>query len=177
MRHVAVGLSTDLSGEYRTTRACSIRSVPHVQKTTDDATVVEPARWSIAGQFLEALTCRDYERLSEALDSDVRLRALLPPGPSEWNGRTDVVDVFRAWFGAAERFDVIDATVGAVAGRLQMTWRARVRPAPLDRAGWHLIEQHAFADIGETITTMDLVCSGFRAERTHPREHEEEEKR
>ena len=32
--------------------------------------------------------------------------------------------------------------------------------------GWHLIEQHAFVDVAETIEALDLVCSGFRAERT-----------
>jgi hypothetical protein len=47
-----------------------------------------------------------------------------------------------------------------------MTWRIRLRPAPFAIGdGWHLIEQHAFADIAETIETLELVCSGFRAER------------
>jgi hypothetical protein len=121
-------------------------------------------RWSIAGSFIEGLATRDYEMLAASLDDDVRFRALLPPGPSEWHGRTDVTDVFRSWYADADRFDVIDATVGEVAGRLQMTWRVRLRPAPFDKGdGWHLIEQHAFADITDTIESLDLVCSGFRA--------------
>jgi hypothetical protein len=31
---------------------------------------------------------------------------------------------------------------------------------------WHVIEQHAFADVADTIEALDLVCSGFPAEPT-----------
>jgi hypothetical protein len=135
--------------------------------TVGDAIAGEPARWSIAGMFLEYLTARDYERLVVTLAPGVRFRALRQGGLSEWHGRAEAADVFHSWFGEADRFEVVDATVGEIAGRLQMTWRIRLRPAPFDIGdGWHLIEQHAFADIAETIETLDLVCSGFRAERT-----------
>ena len=135
--------------------------------TVGGAITGEPARWSIAGMFLECLTARDYERLAATLAPGVRFRALLQGGPSEWQGRAEATDVFHSWFGEADRFEVVDATVGQIAGRLQMTWRIRLRPAPVDiGCGWHLIEQHAFADVAETIEALDLVCSGFRAERT-----------
>jgi hypothetical protein len=135
--------------------------------TVGDAIAGEPARWSIAGMFLEYLTARDYERLVVTSASGVRFRALRQGGLSEWHGRAEAADVFHSWFGEADRFEVVDATVGEIAGRLQMTWRIRLRPAPFDIGdGWHLIEQHAFADIAETIETLELVCSGFRAERT-----------
>jgi hypothetical protein len=135
--------------------------------TMDGATAGEPARWSIAGIFLESLTARDYDRLATTLAPDVRFRALRRGGPSEWHGRAEATDAFHSWFGEADRFEVVDATVGEIAGRLQMTWRIRLRPAPFDIGdGWHLIEQHAFADVAETIETLDLVCSGFRAEPT-----------
>jgi SnoaL-like protein len=159
-----------LSGEYRTTPSPRVRTVTNVLNTND--TVDGPslggqARWSIAGLFLEGLTTRDYERLAATLHQGVRFRALLPPGPSEWHGRAETADVFRSWFGQSDRFEVVDATVGEIAGRLQMTWRIRLRPAPFEIGdGWHVIEQHAFADIAESIETLDLVCSGFRAERT-----------
>jgi hypothetical protein len=125
-----------------------------------------PALWSVAGSFLEGLTARDFEHLAGTLDPGVRLRALLPGGPGEWHGREAAAAVLRSWFGAAERFDVVDATVGEVAGRLQLVWRIRLRPAPFDLGdGWHLIEQHAFVDAADRITGVDLVCSGFRPER------------
>jgi hypothetical protein len=97
----------------------------------------------------------------------IQFRALLPGGPSEWQGPGETADILRSWFGGAEQFEVIDAAVGEVAGRLQMTWRIRLRPAPFGIGdGWHLIEQHAFADAGDNIAALDLVCSGFRAERS-----------
>ena len=121
---------------------------------------------SVIGMFLEGLTTRDYDRLTSALDPRVRFRALLPGGPSECNGPSDATGVFRSWYENAEAFDVVATTVGEVGGRLQMTWRFRLRPAPFDIGdGWHVIEQHAFADVTERIDALDLVCSGFRAER------------
>jgi hypothetical protein len=101
------------------------------------------------------------------LARDIRFRALQQGGSSEWHGRAEAAEVFQSWFGEADRFEVVDATVGEIAGRLQLTWRIRLRPAPLDIGdGWHLVEQHAFADVAETIEALDLVCSGFRTERT-----------
>ena len=134
---------------------------------TEGAVAGEPARWSIAGLFLECLTSRDYDRLAATLARDVRFRALQQDGPLERHGRAEAADVFRSWFGEADTFEVIDATVGQIAGRLQMSWRVRLRPAPFEIGeGWYLIEQHAFADVAESIEALDLVCSGFRADPT-----------
>jgi hypothetical protein len=123
------------------------------------------ARWSVGGVFLEAFANRDYQRLAFTLSPEVRFRAMLPPGPMDWDGRAAVAQVFSAWFGGAEAFELIDASVGEVGGRLHLSWRLRVRPAPFGiGAGWHVIEQQAYADAGDTITSLDLLCSGFRAE-------------
>ena len=150
----------------------SIRTVRAMLDATmrdDGAGGSVPARWSVAGRFLEGLAARDFRRLAATLRPDIRLRALLPSGPSEWQGRDAAAEVFRSWFGGADQYDVVDAAVGEVAGRLQLTWRIRVRPAPFDIGdGWHLIEQHAFADADAAIEALDLVCSGFRAESVHP---------
>ena len=123
------------------------------------------ARWSVGGVFLETLANRDYQRMAATLAPDVRFRAMLPPGPMNWDGAGTVSDVFRSWFGEAEDFELIDATVGEVACRLHLSWRLRVRPAPFDiGAGWHVIEQQAYADAGDTIDSLDLLCSGFHPE-------------
>jgi hypothetical protein len=128
--------------------------------TRDPETV---ARWSVGGVFLEALANRDFERLAETLAPQVRFRAMLPPGPMDWEGADTVSGVFGSWFGEAEEFELIDATVGEVSGRLHLSWRLRVRPAPFGIGdGWHVIEQHAYAEAAETIDTLDLLCSGFR---------------
>ena len=124
------------------------------------------ARWSVGGVFLEAFANRDYQQMAGTLSPDVRFRAMLPPGPMDWNGADEVAGVFSSWFGEAEDFELIDATVGEVGGRLHLSWRLRVRPAPFGIGdGWHVIEQQAYADAGDTIAALDLVCSGFHPER------------
>ncbi len=134
-------------------------------RPTDATRADNSARWSVAGLFLEGFAVRDYERVAATLDPHVRFRALFPRGPSEWQGPQAVADALQSWFGSAEEFEVVDATIGDVAGRLHMSWRVRVRPAPTGIGdGWHLIEQHAYADVAGSIEALDVLCSGFRAE-------------
>jgi hypothetical protein len=124
------------------------------------------ARWSVGGEFLESFAKRDYRRMATTLAPAVRFRAMLPPGPADWTGPDEVCGAFASWFGDAEDFEVVDATVGEVGGRLHLSWRLRVRPAPFDIGdGWHVIEQQAYVDAGDTIDAVDLLCSGFHAER------------
>jgi hypothetical protein len=121
--------------------------------------------------FLEALTARDYQKMASTFSGDVRFRAMLPPGPMDRKGAEEVAEVFTSWFGDAEDFELIDATVGEVGGRLHLSWRLRVRPAPFGIGdGWHVIEQQAYVDAAETIDSVDLLCSGFRPDRggEHP---------
>jgi SnoaL-like domain len=128
------------------------------------------ARWSVGGVFLEALATRDYELMGTTLAPAVRLRAMLPPGPMDWEGPDEVAAVFSSWFGDAEDFELIDATVGEVGGRLHLSWRLRVRPAPFGIGeGWHVIEQQAYADAASAIESLDLLCSGFHPDRTNER--------
>jgi len=120
---------------------------------------------SVGGTFLEGLAARDFDRLSAILAPAVQLRALLPPGPASWEGAEEVAETFRSWFGGATDFELIDAAVGEVGGRLHLSWRLRVRPAPFGiGSGWHIIEQQAYADAGEVIDSIDLLCSGFTPE-------------
>jgi len=136
--------------------------------TTHSRPVESVARWSIGGAFLEALAERDYPRMAATLGSAVRFRAMLPPGPMAWQGPDDVSRAFSSWFGDAEDFELIDATVGEVGGRLHLSWRLRLRPAPFGIGeGWHVIEQQAYADAGDTIESLDLLCSGFQRDRSN----------
>jgi hypothetical protein len=135
--------------------------------TMQDHNIEPVARWSVGGVFLEALANRDYRLLAGTLGPQVRFRAMLPPGPMDWEGADEVSGVFSSWFGDAEDFEVVDATVGEVGGRLHLSWRLRLRPAPFGIGeGWHVIEQQAYADAGDKIDSLDLLCSGFRADRT-----------
>lgn len=123
------------------------------------------AHWSIGGNFLEALATRDYERMAATLDADIRFRALLPSGLMQGQGPSQVVEAFRSWFGDAEDFELVDATVGEIGGRLHLSWRIHLRPAPFGMGeGWHVIEHHGYADATDSIETLDLLCSGFHCE-------------
>lgn len=134
--------------------------------TTRDPAMPPSARWSVGGVFLEAFAGRDYQQMATTLSGDVSFRAMVPRGPISSNGSADVVGVFTSWFGDAEDFELIDAAVGEVGGRLHLSWRLRVRPAPFGIGdGWHVVEQHVFADATETLDSIDLLCSGFRPER------------
>ena len=134
---------------------------------TQDRNAESVARWSVGGVFLEALANRDYRRMATTLGPAVRLRAMLPPGPMDWEGPDEVSGVFSSWFGDAEDFELVGATVGEVGGRLHLSWRLRLRPAPFGIGeGWHVIEQQAYADAGDTIESLDLLCSGFQREQS-----------
>src|SRR5947207_10586013 len=135
---------------------------------TNDRSPESTVRWSVGGVFLEALANRDYARMASTLGSAVRFRAMLPPGPMDWAGPDEVSGVFSSWFGDAEDFDLVDATVGEVGGRLHLSWRLRLRPAPFGIGeAWHVIEQQAYADASETIEALYLLCSGFRPEHSN----------
>ena len=112
--------------------------------------------------FVAALVDGDAPRLAGTLDPDVQMRALLPPGPIEVLGAEAVAGKFTAWFGSAERLELLQSASEPVADRLHVSYRLRVR-----RTGdpWKLVEQHLLCahDDGR-ITALDLVCTGFRPE-------------
>ncbi len=138
--------------------------------TTPHSATPPSARWSVGGVFLEALATRDYRQMASTLSRDVQFRAMLPPGPMDWSGADEVAGVFGSWFGDAQDFELLDGSVGEVGGRLHLSWRLRVRPAPFGIGdGWHVIEQQAYADAAETIDTLHLLCSGFRPDRVTER--------
>ncbi len=120
------------------------------------------AGWVVAGQFLDALTRRDFSSLEACLDEGLHFRALVPRGPFELTGAAEVVDRFRTWFGDKAVFDVLDAAIGQVGARVYLRWRFATE------AG--VVEQHVFATGGDRIETLDLMCSGFQladARRSH----------
>jgi SnoaL-like domain len=114
----------------------------------------------LGAMFVAALTERDFGRLAGTLAPDVRMRALIPPGPVEVSGAEAAAAKFSSWFGDAEEIELVGLGGGAVADRLHVSYQLRVRK-PSDV--WKIVEQHllcAFDD--DRITALDLVCSGFR---------------
>ena len=122
-------------------------------------------QFALAGSFLEGLAAQDFAQLGGALAAGARLRALLPRGLREWTGAEVIAGQFARWFGDTEDFELVEATLGDVGGRLQLRWRLRLRAERLG-AGWFTVEQQAYADAGEDgrIARLDLVCTGYRPE-------------
>ncbi|MGH3190132.1 MAG: hypothetical protein ACRDOU_21495 [Streptosporangiaceae bacterium] len=125
-------------------------------------------QFALAGSFLEGLAAQDFTQLGGALASGVRLRALLPPGPFEWTGAEVIASQFASWFGDTEDFELVEATVGEVGGRLHLHWRLRLQAARLG-TGWFTVEQQAYADTDGSgrIARLDLLCTGYRPEGDH----------
>jgi hypothetical protein len=121
--------------------------------------------FAVAGSFLESLAAQDFTRLGGALAAGAQLRALLPGGLREWTGAEVVAARFAGWFGDTEGFELVEAVVGEVGGRLHLGWRLRLRAERLG-PGWFSVEQQAYADTdaGGQIARLDLVCSGYRPE-------------
>jgi len=118
--------------------------------------------FTAAGTVLDALAVRDFARLTDTLDPGVQGRALLPPGHRDYDGADALVAAFRTWFGEASSFELVDAVVGDISGRVHLRWRLRVERGN----GPEVIEQQVYADCGPDgrITRFDLLCSGFRPE-------------
>jgi hypothetical protein len=129
---------------------------------TSTASAARTTSWSVAGLLLETLAARDFTRMADCFEPTAKLRALLPPGLTECEGATRIVENVRSWFGGAEEFEVLDGTVGEVGGRLHVSWRLRLHPTPWGDDAWHVIEQHAFLQAAERIDAIDLLCSGFQ---------------
>lgn len=121
-----------------------------------------PTQSSAGGQLLEALAARDFDRMPDCFEPTATMRAMLPSGPTEFRGSTQIVENLRIWFGGADEFEVLNGTVDEVGGRSHVTWRLRLHPTPWGDDAWHVIEQHAYLHAGERIASIDLLCSGFQ---------------
>ena len=125
-------------------------------------------RPALAAAFLQGLADQDFATLGGARAADARLRALVPRGLREWTGGEAVAGRFARWFGDTEDFELVEATVGEVGGRLHLHWRLRLRAERLG-AGWFTVEQQAYADTDDSgrIARLDLLCTGYRPEGDH----------
>jgi hypothetical protein len=123
---------------------------------------------ALAGSFVESLAAQDFAKLGAALAPGACLRALLPSGLREWAGNEVIADRFERWFGNTEDFELVEAAVGEVGGRLHLHWRLRLRAERLG-GGWFTVEQQAYADTDEggRIAQIDLLCTGYRPEGDH----------
>jgi len=119
-------------------------------------------RQELGAELVAALAERDFGRLAATLAPDVRVRALIPPGPVEIVGAEPAAARFAAWFGGADVLELLRSASEEVGDRLHVFYRLRVK-RPGDP--WKIIEQHLFCALeGGRVSTLDLLCSGFRPE-------------
>ena len=124
-----------------------------------------PPRPALAGAFLQSLADQDFAALGGALAAVPLAQALRQQGAEPGVGGEEIAGQFARWFGGTEDFELVEATLGEVGGRLQLRWRLRLRAERLG-AGWFTVEQQAYGDAGEDgrIARLDLVCTGYRPE-------------
>jgi len=120
-------------------------------------------RLEIAEAWLGRLTEGDFDGVAELLAPEVEMRALLPEGPRTYDGREEVMERLRWWFGAGDEVHSLHAEAREVQDRIEASYGFRVLNAGRgENPGWTRIEQRAFCDIGTAIERIDMVCSGFR---------------
>ena len=83
----------------------------------------------LGATLVAALTERDFGRLAGTLAPDVRMRALIPPGPVELSGAEPAAARFASWFGESDGFELVHAGSDEVGDRM-----ACLLPAPGEEA-------------------------------------------
>lgn len=130
-----------------------------------ETTGVQPSL-AVAGRFIDALAARDFDTVIDTLADDVTFRALLPRRVLDLGGSSHVRMVFEAWFGHAGQWEMVEAVVGEVGGRIHLRWRLRLTNPDVG-PGTFLVEQQVYADAGRDgrLSDVALLCSGYRPER------------
>jgi hypothetical protein len=118
---------------------------------------------AVAARFIDGLAARDFDAVVDTLADDVTFRALLPRRVLDLEGRVAVRAILDTWFGRAHRWELVEAVVGEVGGRLHLRWRVRLTNPALG-PGPFLVEQQVYADAGSDGRLKDvaLLCTGFR---------------
>lgn len=133
----------------------------------DDASrSAEHLSLALAARFIDGLAARDFDAAVGALDEDVAFRALLPRRVLDISGRDAVRSTLDTWFGSSHRWELVEAVVGEVGGRIHLHWRIRLTNPDVG-PGVFLVEQQVYADAGAdgSLRDVSLLCTGYRPER------------
>jgi hypothetical protein len=115
----------------------------------------------VGEELIDALAARDFERAERCFAPDVAFHAVVPGTGSfrEREGAPETANQLRRWLGDAEPLELLDHSVEPVVDKLRLSYRF----AAFEDEQWHVVEQQAYAVVGERgIEKLDLVCSGFR---------------
>ena len=125
-------------------------------------TVRRSSATDLADALVGAIAERDFDRRAGTLAADVRMRALIPPGPIDLSGAKPAAARFATWFGDSDALELVRSGSTEIGDRLHVFYRLRVK-----RRGdpWTVIEQHLICSSENgRLAALDLVCSGFRPE-------------
>lgn len=114
---------------------------------------------ALAEAFASALAARDFGALASLLSPAVHMRALIPAGLRECAGSASAAALFADWFGACDPIETLGLQAETMADRVRIAYRLRL----VEDGAWFEVEQQVFCSVAEgRITTLDLLCSGFR---------------
>jgi hypothetical protein len=112
----------------------------------------------VATALATIIVSRHPQRLGAALTETTRLRALLPGGPVQANGRDAVAACFVGFFAAFDTVRLVDSAGEAVADRLLIHYRLHLTRGPTR----FVCTQTAVCRlVDERMSTIDLLCSGL----------------
>jgi hypothetical protein len=116
---------------------------------------------ALGRRFIETIVAHDWQGLAECFEPDARLVAVVPKERPfrEKAGREEAAGLIQAWFGDADVTELVSSEVEPLADRIRIAYRIHEH----EPDGWYLVEQVAYATLGEGgIADMNLACSGFR---------------
>jgi hypothetical protein len=115
---------------------------------------------SVGERLVRAIADRDWDALAACFSSDARFHAVICSGQPfrEKQGPTEIASQIRAWFQDGDPHELLESAVDVLENRLHVRYRVRNR----EQGRWHVVEQHAFLQLGPAgITVCDLLYSGF----------------
>jgi hypothetical protein len=113
----------------------------------------------LATAVATAVADRALDRLGTHLSDEIRLRALLPGGQLEENGREAVLARFDDWFGGYDTVVLADVAGDTVGDRVLVHYKLTFDPDAEAR----VLSQTVVCSMRDGLVgRMDLVCSGFR---------------
>jgi TusA-related sulfurtransferase len=128
-------------------------------ETAGGSADVTEALGPIGRQWIEAISTRRFQALSNILATDVAFRALVPRGLREAATPDGAIAWIERWFGEADDIRLVETADGTVADREWFAYRLHVH----EPDGWRLVEQQVYATVADgRIQKVDLLCSGFR---------------
>jgi len=115
---------------------------------------------AVGRELVSALAAQDWERLEGCFAPDAQFFAAIPSKSPlrERAGAQEAAAQLAGWFGDGAPLELVTSQVESVAGKVHVSYRFR----SFEEGAWHLVEQHAFCEVGEDgIERMHLACSGF----------------